>query len=135
MARTVASILRFKLAFCLGIALFALPAPAQDPPESESKLVVYGNEPCPRGEGDDIVVCARQPESERYRIPKRLRDSAQRRREAAWATQVQLLDEISRAGLPNSCSVVGSGGQTGCTARMLRQWHAERRALEARDVP
>ena len=65
-----------------GLAPFMLPlAPAQaaapglsePPPPRVSTLVVYGNDPCPRSKDDEIVVCARQPESERYRIPRELR--------------------------------------------------------------
>jgi len=89
----------------VGLAL-ALPASAASPPGRESNLVVYGDDPCPRpadAEADEIVVCARKPEEERYRIPPRLRER------------------------PDSCSVVGSGGQTGCTQMMIRQWFDERR--------
>ncbi len=35
----------------------------------------------------------------------------------------------------NSCSVVGSGGETGCTQTMLREWWAERSAIEATREP
>ena len=49
--------------------LWGLPAQAE-PPQRITNLLVYGDDPCPKGEGDEIVVCARRPESERYRIPK-----------------------------------------------------------------
>ena len=29
---------------------------------------------------------------------------------------------------PDSCSVIGSWGQSGCTQQLIRQWRAERRA-------
>jgi hypothetical protein len=35
---------------------------------------------------------------------------------------------------PNSCTVVGSFGQTGCTQQMIRQWYAARRAQQAEDA-
>ena len=62
---------------------FAAPGHAQDdgslaqsghPPERTSVLYTYGDEPCPEPKGDEIVVCAQQPESERYRVPKELRE-------------------------------------------------------------
>lgn len=48
----------------------ALPAQAQ---RSERVLVIFGNDPCPtNASGDEIIVCARRPESERYRIPQQI---------------------------------------------------------------
>jgi hypothetical protein len=120
-----------------GTAGSASAAPA---PERYRNQVVYGNDPCPKGGEDEIVVCARQPESERYRVPKRFRN--QKRTDAAvqaWGNRVATLDEASRvsAGLPNTCSAVGSGGQTGCHRQFLQQNRAERRAQqeEAATVP
>ena len=61
----------------LALLLFtatAMPAHATDKPERITSLIVYGEDPCPQSEGEEIVVCARRPESERYRIPKKLRE-------------------------------------------------------------
>ncbi|TVV76309.1 hypothetical protein [Sphingomonas solaris] len=107
-------------------------------PARQSALIVYGNDPCPKGEGDEIVVCAREPESERYRIPKKLRKTKPDETGArSWSDRVPVLEEASRPQRPNSCTTVGASGQTGCTQAMLRQWFAERRAVEAdnREVP
>lgn len=98
------------------------------PPERISFLVTFGDEKCPEAIGDEIVVCAVQPETDRYRIPKDLRE----KEEAAvaggsWTSAVESLDGYARANLPNSCSVNGSNGFTGCTQKLLQQWHAERR--------
>ena len=103
------------------------PAAAQDgPPERQITLVIYGEDRCPELTEDEIVVCARRPEEERYRIPPRLRRGSQPA-EQAWTSRVELLDEASRELRPNSCSVVGSFGFTGCTQQMIRQWLADRR--------
>lgn len=96
-------------------------------PERIASLTVYGNDPCPPGADDEIVVCGREPESERYRIPKSLRETKYQPPARSWASRVHTLDDVSRAGRPNSCSVVGTGGQTGCYAHALEQWFAERR--------
>jgi len=88
---------------------------------------VFGDDPCPAGEDGEIVVCARRPESDRYRIPAPLRRSS-RPPEQSWASRAEALDEASRDARPGSCSVVGSFGQSGCTQQMIRQWAAERRA-------
>jgi hypothetical protein len=37
------------------------------------------------------------------------------------------LEEVQRDTRPDSCSVVGSWGQSGCTQQMFRQWRADRR--------
>lgn len=47
---------------------------------------------------------------------------------SAWGARVEDYDNIARLTRPDSCSVIGSYGFTGCTAAMLRQWFAERRA-------
>jgi len=116
----------FALAL-LGLAGAGAAAHAQDEAPRESHVVVYGDDPCPPSAGDDVVVCARRPEEERYRIPAPLRRSS-RPPPSSWSSSVAELEEAQRDTRPNSCSVVGTFGQTGCTQQMLRQWAAERRA-------
>ena len=106
--------------------LFAGAAPAQ-PPEKTTSAIVYGDEPCPKGSDGEIVVCGRRDESERYRIPKELREDKEKRpSEVAWGARNRLLDDAARDTMPGSCSVVGSYGQSGCRQQMLRQWGEER---------
>jgi len=96
-------------------------APA-DPPEKISTLVVYGKDPCPRSKADEIVVCARQPESERYRIPKPLRGQPYNAaRDGSWAGTAKVLEMVSKQGIPGSCSPVGSYGQTGCFQKFIME--------------
>ena len=110
------------------LALLATPASAQEAPaERQSELTVYGSDPCPRSTDEEIVVCHRRPEEERYRIPAPLRRST-RNAEQAWGARVETLDEVSRDSRPGSCSVVGSFGQSGCTQAMIRAWYDARRA-------
>ncbi len=102
---------------------------AAQQPEKISFLATFGEEKCPEAvEPDEIVVCAAAPEGDRYRIPKDLRKGEE---EAAasqsWTSAVESLDEEARPMRPNSCSVVGTGGFTGCTQAMLREWFAARR--------
>lgn len=98
-------------------------------------IVVYGDDPCPKSTEDEIVVCARRPEEERYRIPKELRKAPEEVTARAWGDRAIALDAISRAGMPNSCSPVGSGGQTGCVEMLMRQWHAARRDMKTNASP
>jgi hypothetical protein len=115
------------LLFLLAAAPAAFPAAAETP-ERTASVVVYGEDPCPRSSDDEIVVCARKPESERYRIPKELRGRGDPPSEVSWGSRTEALEDISRSSLPGSCSVVGSYGQTGCRQQMVDQWYRERRA-------
>jgi hypothetical protein len=122
---------RYAAATTALVALLSSPAAAQEaPPERTITVTVYGNDPCPdtSTSSNEIVVCARRPENDRYRIPKELRNRNEPLSETAWGSRVAGLEEESRPSMPGSCSAVGSYGQTGCRAELLRQWYAERRA-------
>ncbi len=120
----------------LGFVLPASPVRAADPPKRVFALVVYGDDPCPTSDDkDEIIVCARKPEAERYRIPKKLREKPEPEGGPGWASQVSMMEDAGRALLPGSCSVNGSYGFTGCTAAMIRQWYAEKRMEESKGVP
>lgn len=116
-------------------ALLAVPAMAQekpqDPPKRVRSILLYGTEECPKPENaDEIVVCSNAGDSP-YRIPKSLRDQPNEGAAAqAWTNRVETIEEVNRAGLPNSCSPIGTGGQTGCTRQFLQQWYQQR--LDAR---
>ncbi|HVJ01573.1 MAG TPA: hypothetical protein VM662_05280 [Sphingomonas sp.] len=123
----------------LATALLAAPAAAQDqneskdPPQRVRSILLYGDEQCPKAESpDEIVVCANAGESP-YRIPKRFRNQPDEGAAAqAWTNRVETVEEVNRAGLPNSCSPIGTGGQTGCSRAMIRQWYQERLDAKAR---
>ena len=119
-------------------ALLAPPPPLVAAPVDKrtANLIVYGDDPCPKAAGDEIVVCARRPESERYRIPKSLRDKPKTDAPStSWASRWEAVEEQTRFTRPDSCSPVGTAGQTGCTQAMLHQWWLERRAAAADGVP
>jgi hypothetical protein len=96
-------------------------------PIREIQIEIFGEDPCPVSSGNDVVVCARRPETERYRVPPNLRRTGQAQ-EQSWGSRVEGLEEASRDMRPNSCSTVGSFGQSGCTGQMIRQWFDSRRA-------
>lgn len=101
------------------------------PPERTSILYTYGDEPCPEAQEGEIVVCAQQPEIERYRVPKELREELKEDEAVgggSWASKVEGYENVARASRPNSCSPVGSYGFTGCAAAALRDWFEARRA-------
>jgi len=108
------------------VGLIAMPASAETatkPVETRiSTLLVFGNDPCPQSTEDEVVVCARQPESERYRIPKQLRVKRYNAaRDGSWAGTARVLEYVSTRGLPGSCSFNGTAGQTGCFRRFLEE--------------
>jgi hypothetical protein len=101
---------------------------ATEQQDSVRRLIVFGNDPCPTS-GDEIVVCARRPESERFRIPQGLRDEAQEPspESESWGSRAESLEYVGNGGI-QSCSTVGPGGQTGCWEQLMRQAREERRA-------
>ena len=106
-----------------GVALPAAPALAQNTKVSE--IIVYGTDPCPRSTDDEIVVCARKPEGERYRIPERLRQGGSLQSRQSWAARAKQFETVGRTGI-NSWSPVGPGGWTGCTEQVIKQAFTDR---------
>ena len=115
-------------ALAAAVPLLPAPAAAQAPQERIRRLVVYGNDPCPRGaSGEEVVICARRPETERYRIPRELRDQPDDDPDStSWAVRAEALEYVGRSGI-QSCSTVGPGGASGCWNELVRAWRKERR--------
>jgi hypothetical protein len=113
------------LAATAAIALAPMPAAAQeDAGDKVNTVIVYGDDQCPQSNGDEIVVCARMEESERFRIPEALRQSSDPENEP-WASRVRAYETVGNFGAL-SCSPVGSGGELGCTAKMIEAAYRER---------
>lgn len=102
-------------------------APAAAQPNDWAVRDVYGDDPCPTSNGEEIVVCRRLPDSERYRIPKDLRDAAKGDGPPGWRERVQALEYVGSSGT-DSCSPDGAGGWTGCWSRIMREARADRKA-------
>ncbi|HEX8624435.1 MAG TPA: hypothetical protein VF782_05080 [Allosphingosinicella sp.] len=120
------------LLLAAGALLAAAPAAAQAPsaarPEPKiSTMIVYGNDPCPPSTDDTIIVCGREDEKERFRIPRALRGDPNDPKSQAWAARATALEYAGRSGI-GSCSTVGPGGASGCFNQIVRQARAERGA-------
>lgn len=102
----------------------AAPAMAQSPDEKVNLVIVYGQDECPQGKADEITVCARKEERERYRIPEPLRGS-QSPSNDAWNNKVLAYETVGRTGT-QSCSPVGAGGALGCTQQLINRAYAEK---------
>jgi hypothetical protein len=108
-----------------------VPVPNATPPAAEPRInqvIVYGDDPCtPSRDPDEITVCARLPESDRFRIPPNLRDNPNDPANQSWAGRATELAVVGRTGT-ESCSTTGPGGFTGCLNQVINQARAERRA-------
>jgi hypothetical protein len=118
-------ILPLAATVALAGGLAALPGPAAaQSGDRVSEIIVYGNDPCPRSTDDQVVVCARKPETERYRIPEKLRSGGPRQSRQAWAQRARALETVGATGI-NSCSPVGPAGFTGCLTQVIKQARSE----------
>ena len=132
----------FKIPAALGASSLLLAglvivpaAPALAAAKSDvNEIIVYGTDPCPRSTDDSIVVCARKPEGERFRIPEKLRSGGSYQSRRNWASRATQFETYSRTGT-NSCSPVGPGGFTGCTQKLISQAFKERSAEADANTP
>jgi len=106
-------------------AALSMPAAAQDDAgDRVNVLDVYGEDPCPQSSEQEIVVCRRMDEGERYRIPESLRGSSSPEN-TSWVRRVESFEAVGNFG-PLSCSPVGGGADLGCTAQMIANAYAEK---------
>lgn len=102
------------------------------PPQRVRSVTVGAGQACPQSSDTEIVICSTLDQP--YRIPKQFRDSGPiAAQNQAWGNRAATIDQVSRVagGLPDTCSAVGSGGQSGCALATNRQWAAERRAQKS----
>ena len=118
-----------KLAFAAAAVLLAAPAAAQTQLGTEriNQVIVYGDDPCPPSTDEEINICVKQPESERYRIPPNLRGDPNDPANQSWANRALDLQYVGRGGI-GSCSTTGPGGMVGCFNQLVRQAREERAA-------
>jgi hypothetical protein len=123
---------RWLLPFA-AVALLAAPAAAQEEAPAAvgearvNQLIVYGDDACPPSNDAEIIVCARLPEEERFRIPRGMRDRPNDPASRSWTDRAIELSYLGRSGI-GSCSPVGAGGFIGCHNELVRRAEAERRA-------
>ena len=115
----------------IAAGMTALPTPALAQQDAIAEVIVYGSDPCPRSSNNEVVVCARKPEGERFRIPEKLRTGGPRQERQAWANKAKALETVGSTGT-FSCSPVGPGGYTGCLTQVINQ--AKRERKEANDA-
>ena len=107
------------------LALFATPVVAQDAAAPKvNMLIIYGEEQCPVSTDDQINICAKKDEGERFRIPEELRESTSPENEA-WNNRVLAYEMVGRSGIM-SCSPSGAGGVLGCTQKLIDTAYREK---------
>jgi len=94
--------------------------------ERVNMVIIFGDDACPQGKGDEITVCARKAEGERYRIPEPFRENTGGPKNESWNNKVIAYERVGSTGA-QSCSPVGAGGQTGCVSQFIKNAYAERK--------
>lgn len=107
------------------------PASAQDAAgDKVVQKIVYGDDACePSADANEIVVCMRMDEQERYRIPEKLRNDPNAIANTSWTERVRSMERVGNFGT-DSCSPVGAGGFTGCTQSLVQNAYAEKKTGE-----
>jgi hypothetical protein len=130
-----------RIAFIAGAVALPMLMPAAAHAQNAAQngvLVIYGQDKCPTNDnGEEIVVCQRLDEAERFRIPKTLRDQpGAPQTSQSWAVRQE--DALTAGGTgTGSCSAVGANGSTGCFVRQATKAKAETKARKAEqtDLP
>lgn len=127
------------------LALIPVAAIAQDDrapeagrtPERVRSVTLTGEQKCPESTAEEVVVCSRINPDEQYRIPKEMRNTAEvPANRSSWVNRAATIDRVGRVagGLPDTCSPVGTGGQSGCALLYNRLYAAEKKAAERNDA-
>jgi hypothetical protein len=95
---------------------------------------VFGTEPCPRSTDDQIVVCRREDEKMRYRMPEAYRPNGTFQQKQSWAKQAESVKRAGRTGI-GSCSPVGPAGYTGCLTQQIEKSRGERKQQASDETP
>jgi len=93
-----------------------------------NQLIVYGDDECPNTE-EEITICVRLTEDDRYRIPENLRNDPNDPANQSWTNRAIELSYVGRTGI-GSCTPVGPGGTSGCFNQIVQQARAERAGSE-----
>ena len=93
--------------------------------EKINQLIIYGDDKCPESIGDEIVVCARMDEADRFRIPSSLRSDPNDSRNQAVSERIKAYEYVGASGTM-SCTPSGAGGFTGCGLKEIDKAYAEK---------
>lgn len=124
--RVIIKISLTAMAMISSVQVQAQDAPASQPGDEKiNQLIIYGDDKCPESKGDEIVVCARMDEADRYRIPSSLRADPDDPRNQATSERIKSYEYVAASGTM-SCSPSGAGGFTGCGLKEIDRAYAEK---------
>ena len=130
-----AIILGGAAAVVTGLVVPQAPAEAQSQAQRGiAEIVVFGTDPCPRSTEDQIVVCRREDEKMRYRLPQAYRPNGTYQEKQSWAQRSKALTTVGRTGI-GSCSAVGPAGYTGCLIQQIHNNKEERQQQASEETP
>jgi hypothetical protein len=125
--RTPSLALAALLAFGSAPSAYAQNTGSDSDTETVRQETVYGDDSCSKPSSDnEIIVCVKLNEAERFRVPEILRGNPNAPENQAWATKIESISRISKFGT-DSCSPSGLGGFTGCTQQLIDTAMAARR--------
>ena len=107
---------------------------AGNPPQRIRSVTLTKGQKCPPATSPgEVVVCRTLDEP--YRIPAPLRQGPPTAANQSWVNRAATVDQVGReaAGLPDTCSPVGTGGQSGCALQQNQQYAAAKRAARRSD--
>ena len=117
----------------VGAATWAVPSPVSA--QVRDQVVdIYGDDPCPASNGQEILVCNRHPRNDQFRIPKALRDS-EAAPQALGGTAVAAVNTTGGTGAQvQSCNAIGAGVNAGCLKKEADAWHQQKKADAAAEA-
>jgi hypothetical protein len=102
------------------------PERSGQPPRAAAPSILEALSACaPGGRSDDIVVCGRRRDDERYRLPLRDQGFDPDGPQESVARERGRLLEGGESGI-GSCSTAGAGGWTGCFAQEVKRRQQQR---------
>lgn len=127
---------RLILIAALAVAAPALAQSSLKPPASsdgtqprQKFVTIFGNDACPKStDPDEIIICTKRPDEERYRIPPGVRAEGVKPGSARNSELVRGSAAGGAGGSIGSCTPVGPGGGTGCNQQMQDAYRAEKKA-------
>lgn len=95
-------------------------------PQRIRSVTLAPGERCPASSSDEVVVCYQGGSP--FRIPPQLRREEIPTANQSWVNRAATVDQVSRVsgGLPDTCSPVGTGGQSGCALARNREYAADK---------
>lgn len=112
------------------------PIPSDTSLPRQKLVTVFGTDPCPKSaDPDEIIICSRRPDEERFRIPPDVRADIPAVQRSDRTARLLGDDAGGAGGGIGSCSAVGPGGGTGCEQKVQDDYRAAKKKGEVPRLP